>query len=219
MIDYGAVVFKNGEQMNHELFDDMLKAVGWVDRKRLLYEDCDRTWGYGVSDCSECPRAKWERRFFEDGMEYDVVIGDCRWNELPKGGGSLDGNYYAYIGDPHLTFAFYKTHFIVCVDGKVVDSVWGSQTAHYKWAWYSWRKEYCKPENEFWADGVKIHVNRIAGRVFHFSMDYNGDHYHVIYGYGIDPDMRVWNRVKVKYLGKTVAKKVDRLYRRIKGDV
>ena len=29
MIDYGAVVFKNGRQINHDMFMDMQEAVGW----------------------------------------------------------------------------------------------------------------------------------------------------------------------------------------------
>ena len=42
MIDYGAVVIKDGKVMNKNLlFWDMLDAVGWVDQRRIRHEDCD----------------------------------------------------------------------------------------------------------------------------------------------------------------------------------
>lgn len=39
MIDYGAIVFKNGKQVNHNMFMDMKEAVGWSD-ENLSGESC-----------------------------------------------------------------------------------------------------------------------------------------------------------------------------------
>ena len=42
MIDYGAVVIKNGKVINKNMFFmNMLEAVGWVDKRRIRHEDCD----------------------------------------------------------------------------------------------------------------------------------------------------------------------------------
>ena len=139
MIDYGAVVFKNGKRINHDMFMDMQEAVGWS--------------------------------------------------------GEPDGDYFVYVGDSHVTVCFYKTYFVVFLNGGKVDAVLPGD-------WRSIQREY---------DGAKVRVKRIADWVFHFSMKYNGDRYHVIYGYGIDPDKKVWDHVKVDYLGKNVSRKVDRL--------
>jgi hypothetical protein len=208
MIDYGAVVFKNGKQINHEFFDDMLVAVGWVDRKRKLYEDCDRVWGHGVSDCVDCPRAKREHRVMDDGYEYDMVVGDCRGNELPKGG-SIDGNYFAFAGDGDFTLAFYKTGVLVVIGKEPADHIWECGYRHYGDPdRRSYRAEY---------GGIRIRIKHVCKNVYHLSMVYKGDYYHVVYGGGIDPDMDVWNRVKVQYLGGRGAKAVDRLYKRIGG--
>lgn len=194
MIDYGAVVFKNGKQINHELFMDMEDAVGWVDYPRLRYEDCDHL-RLRKSACDECPRATRKHYSRPDLGEWDSVIADCRGAKIESIPGKLDGNFFAYIGDSHVTVCFYKRYFVVFLNGGKVDEVWPGD-------WRSIQREY---------DGAKVRVKRIADWVFHFSMKYNGDRYHVIYGYGIDPDKKVWDRVKVDYLGKNVSRKVDRL--------
>lgn len=199
-IDYGAVVFKNGAHVNSELFMDMQEAVGWVDVPRLKYEDCDCLYD-GRSDCGVCRRALYKYNNPPIPDVWDYAIADCRGKELGGYSEKLDGNYYAYIGDKHLTVCFYKTHFLVVVDGEKIDSVWEDK-------WRSLRKKY--------AD-VDVHVKEIGKRVFLFSMTYKGDHYNVVYGYGIDPNQRVWDRAKVDYLGKKLSRKVDRLYERFGG--
>ena len=162
-IDYGAVVFKNGQQINSELFMDMQEAVGWVDRKRIKYGDCDHLY-MGRSDCGDCPRAKYKYNNPPKPDVWDYAVADCRGNQIGGGASCLDGNYYAYVGDEHLTVCFYKTYFVVVVDSKVVDSVWED-------GWRSTRRQYV---------GVEVCAKMVAKRVFHFSMTYNGEHYHVV---------------------------------------
>ena len=66
MIDYGAVVIKDGKVMNKNLlFWDMLDAVGWVDQRRIRHEDCDVFTDpnplHARSNCEECNRAKLKK--------------------------------------------------------------------------------------------------------------------------------------------------------------
>lgn len=68
-------------------------------------------------------------------------------------------------------------------------------------------------------------------KTFHFTMDkgsfkikslgegiyicigsYNGDKYHMIFGYGIDNRKTEWNRIKYIYHGKKMVKKIDKIF-------
>ena len=157
-IDYGAVVFKNGKQVNFDLFGDMLKMVGWTDADQTPH---------------------------------------------------VDGNYFAYIGDEHLTVCFYKSRVLVLVDGEAAFEDWcgygGERSIRHEIG------------GSFGRVGVLTHARSVGLDVWHFHMMYKGDSYHVVFGYGIDPEKRVWDRVKVAYLGKRLSRKVDRLYKRFGG--
>ena len=211
MIDYGAVVFKNGKCVNKDqFFMDMEEAVGWVDQPRLRYDDCDHLF-CGRSSCHDCPRANYEVKDFGFGV-VNSFVSDCRGNSKFERG--LDGNHHAYIGDEHLTMCFYKKVATIVLDGKVVNAIWGSGDGK-----VSCRGRINEHEgvNGLLEWDVDYHIKYVGNGVYHFSMVYGGNSYHVIYGYGIDPDKKVWDRVKVEYLGKRVAKKVDRLYNRFGG--
>ena len=69
----------------------------------------------------------------------------------------------------------------------------------------------------FECGGVNIHMKEISDDVYHMSFQYKGDFYNIIYGCGIDSSPKIWHKVKVRYLGKKVARKVDNLYRRLLG--
>ena len=152
MIDYGAVVFKNGKRTNFEFFEDMLKSVGWEDD-------------------------------------------------------SINGNYFAYIGDDAFTLAFYKTGVHVLVNKEFADHVWECGYRH-------WGDPDRVSYRESYGD-VTFHIKHVCRNVYHLSMAYKGDYYHVVYGCGIDPDKSVWDKVKADYLGKSGAKKVDGLYKKL----
>lgn len=203
MIDYGAIVFKNGKFINkNEFFMDMEKAVGWVDVPNILYPDCDHTYDYDgrcSSDCGDCPRAQYEDRVFE-GEHYKKVTGDCRGNSLHHEN-QINGNYFAYIGNKKLTLAFYKCYFAICVDGKHVKHIWGTRDELN-------HDHMVLREN---INGIDIVIKKIAPTIYTLSVVIDGDHYHVIYGYGIDSSPRIWNKIKVRYIGKKYAKDVDKL--------
>lgn len=68
--------------------------------------------------------------------------------------------------------------------------------------------------------GLRIHIKSLDSknaRVFRFQTSFEGDRYTVYYGYGVDPDPKVWNRIKVLYLGKKLSAKLDRLIARSGG--
>ena len=204
MIDYGAVVIKDGVIINENMFFmDMKSAVGWTDRERIRYEDCDfaRDNGtYMVSNCPECPRALI-RVISDEYGSYKQFLSDCRGNTL--NGNHIDGNYYAYVGDENFTVAFYKTHAVFCIDKRQELKVWGTR--------YDGRQH---KSARFTVGNTPIHIKNLGDYVFVMKFSYNGSNYTVIYGYGIDPDMEVWNRCKISYLGKKISKKVDKIYER-----
>ena len=204
MIDYGAVVIKDGVIINENtFFMDMKSAVGWTDRERIRYEDCDFTrdnGSYIVSNCPECPRALI-RVISDEYGSYKQFLSDCRGNTL--NGNHIDGNYYAYVGDEHLTLAFYKTHVVFCVNKKSTFKVWGTRFDGRRHK--SARFDFC---------GVSINIKHLGDSVYVMKFSYNGSHYTVVYGYGIDPNMRVWDKIKVEYLGKRLARDVDKVYAR-----
>ena len=166
MLDYGAVVFKNGVQINKEqYFMNMNEAVGWDD--------------------------------------------DDNSNKLDKPN-KLAGNYFAYVGDSELTIAVYKYYCMVAENKNVTHEIWGTRRKANESTW-NYR---C---NRFSIGNTNFTLRSLAkhDKVLWLQFTYKGDYYNIIYGYGIDPDFNVWNRVKVSYLGKMLARKVDNVYRRI----
>ena len=213
MIDYGAVLFKNGKQVNHEMFMDMFDTVGWVDYPRRRYPDCDHVDEKGFSCCYDCSRTM-KKTYHDDELGYwESPYADCKgnqWSDTNK----IDGNFFVYVGDEHLTVATYKNGAVVIVDKKIVHEFWESEnyTPNYIFA-SLWKHLSSYAE----VDKVKFHLKAVdPGHVQWLHFTYNGNHYDIVYGYGIDPDMQVWDDVKNDYLGKKGARKVDNLYRRIR---
>lgn len=64
-------------------------------------------------------------------------------------------------------------------------------------------------------NGISIRVKTlIKYNVYTAEIFHRGDRYNIIFGYGIDNDINIWNRVKTIYLGKTGSRKVDNWLRR-----
>lgn len=210
MIDYGAVVIKNGKAINKNIFfTNMLASVGWTDRRRIRHADCnvfiDPDPLLAESNCAHCNRAKFRRYLEPRDGEQKELIADCHGEPLPDKTSCIDGNYYAYAGDPHFTVAFYKYSSVIYVDGRE--------------KWYLWRMDDKFGTNRkslrFSFGRVRIHLKEVSDRVYHMSFVHNGDTFHIIYGYGIDPYPKTWHRAKTRYLGKRTAKRIDNLYRRL----
>ena len=209
MIDYGAVVFKNGRKISNEMFMDMIEAVGWSDVSRKRYPECTHTDEDGWSVCDGCDKANY-RNYSDERGEWKAFYSDCHGERLCCSD-HIDGNFFAYIGDKHVTACFYKCSCVIYEDGAEVVHIWDCDGR------MSVRGEVGVRQDEHgWeiCDGV-YHIKRIGRGVYHFSMQYKGDSYHVLYGYGIDNNADVWKRVKIRYLGKKVSEKIDRLYKHL----
>lgn len=63
----------------------------------------------------------------------------------------------------------------------------------------------------------RFHIDEVCESVFRLRFNAENSHYTVIYGYGIDNDMKIWNKIKVRYLGKFRARAVDRAIQRALG--
>lgn len=211
MIDYGALVFKNGKLINqNEFFMDMEKSVGWVDIPYIKTPNCDcfRTFNDETySDCDNCPKAKFEMKTLEYDRKtetYRHTLSDCMGNSLNYPN-KLNGNYFAYIGNTNFTLAIYKNRIAICIDKKYVDEIWWNQDKNkinHKSFYYTY-------------NNITIHIKTILNGIYLLSVTINNAHYNVIYGYAIDPNLTVWNKIKVKYLGRKNAKKIDNLINKL----
>lgn len=116
------------------------------------------------------------------------------------------GNYFAYVGNKDITLAFYKRWLRVKLNqGKEICIE----------LWCNYNSQHNHMSHTYKLEDYKIHVKTVVKyKVFLCDVTIDGHHYHVIYGYGIDPNMIVWNNVKNIYLGKRDARKVDNLINR-----
>lgn len=138
-----------------------------------------------------------ENQFF---MEMQDSVG---WNDEGNQD-CLNGNYFAYVGDAEATVAFYKYY---CEFSYEFNNC---RTDYFAW----WKKE-CKNCCVANVDyrGMKIKFRKITdgASVTDAEIHYKDKIYHVIFGYGIDCNLKVWNEIKCRYVGVTNAKKIDNL--------
>ena len=198
MIDYGAILKKNGKIVNRdEFFMDMETAVGWTDYPHIKYEDCDYLNEDGYSDCWNCPRANCIVRKFEEEKEF---VSDCRG--VKPDSNHMEGNWFAYAGDTELVVGFYK-HMVM---------TWykGEQKIHWL------RLDYAGKYSIYIEVGdIKLHFKALSKKkdVYYSRFHYKGDLYEVVFGYGIDPTQPTWNRVKKDYCDKKTIKFVDKFWK------
>jgi hypothetical protein len=197
MIDYGAILKKNGKIVNrNRFFMNMETAVGWTDYPHVKYEDCDCIDGDGYSDCLNCPRAN--RKYYANEKDY-WLINDCRGIE--PNSNHMEGNWFAYAGDTEFVVGFYKQ--------MVMTWYKGEQKIH----WLRW--DYAgKYSINIEVGGTKLHFKALSNSksVYYGRFRYKGDLYEVVFGYGIDPDQSTWNRVKKTYCDKKTIKFIDKFW-------
>lgn len=210
MVDYGVVAIKNGKVINDGMFFmNMLTAVGWVDQKRIRHDDCDCFDDpdplLAKSNCYYCNKAQKEIVQYENCEDTDAkLIADCHGESFESVSNHIDGNYFAYVGDEHLTLAFYKQHCLIMADKVLQFEMWGIDNFLG-----------CRKSIHFEVAGVHFHLKHLDDRIYYMRFHYKGDNYHIIYGYGIDSSKDTWDNCKVRYLGKRAARKVDNLYARL----
>ena len=143
--------------------------------------------------------------FINDGlmfMDMEKSVG-CKID-------GMDEMYFVYAGDKEFIVAAYKMTLRVASNGELGPM------------WFTTRRDdegYLdkKVMHEYYK-GVHLTIKEVWHGVYHAKFTYKGDFYNIIYGHGIDPDFEVWGKVKVRYLGKKGAKKVDNLYKRLIND-
>lgn len=124
------------------------------------------------------------------GIDYGAVI-------FKNGKRYKEENLYPKIDE--LGICFYKC----CVENLTDDN-------DYYWFYGETADGREKFAEEVVFNGLKIKVKKICNSVFTATIFHNGDRYNILFGYGIDCNMRVWNKIKNIYLGKQNAKKVDK---------
>ena len=201
MIDYGAILKKNGKIQNRdEFFMDMETAVGWTDYPHIKYEDCDCLDENGYSDCWNCPRANCVVHKFEDGIEeWKDFVSDCRG--VKSDSNHMEGNWFAYAGDTEFVVGFYKQ--------QVMTWYKGEQKIH----WLRW--DYNNRYNVYLeVGGTKMKFKALSRykQAYYGRFHYKGDLYEVVFGYGIDPNQKTWNRVKHQYCDKKTIRFVDKFW-------
>ena len=210
MVDYGVVAIKNGKVINDGMFFmNMLTAVGWVDQKRIRHDDCDCFDDpdplLAKSNCYYCNKAQKEIVHYENCEDTDAkLIADCHGESFESVSNHIDWNYFAYVGDEHLTLAFYKQQCLIMADKVLQFEMWGIDNFLG-----------CRKSIHFEVAGVHFHLKHLDDRIYYMRFHYKGDNYHIIYGYGIDSSKDTWDNCKVRYLGKRAARKVDNLYARL----
>lgn len=197
MIDYGAILKKNGKIVNRdEFFMDMETAVGWTDYPHVKYEDCDCINENGYSDCENCPRANRE---YYTNINHYWLVSDCR--DIVPNSKHMEGNWFTYAGDTELVVGFYKQ--------QVMTWYKGEQKIH----WLRW--DYAgKYSINIEVGGAKLHFKALSENkdAYYGRFRYKGDLYEVVFGYGIDPTQSTWNRVKKDYCDKKTIKFVDKFW-------
>lgn len=218
MIDYGAIVKINGKIVNkNQFFMDMEQSVGWIDYPRIRYDDCDCINDNGCSECYECPRRKTNHHSSTELGEWDETLGDCRGNKLWIDG-KLDQNYFAYAGDENFTVAVYKTQAVFTnKDNTLYVHIWYgfySEELTDKSKWETDRMMVRKFDLAVKDEVVHIKIKRIAesDSQFYMTFRYKGKMYEVVYGYGIDSNKKVWDKVKTRYCTKKGIRFIDKFW-------
>ena len=200
MIDYGAILKKNGKIQNRdEFFMDMKKAVGWTDNPRIRYTDCNCIDEVGYSDCMNCPRAHFIQHSDPELGDWTSFDSDCRNNKLSIG--KMAGNWFAYAGDTEFVVGFYKQ--------MVMTWYKGEQKIHWlRWDYHNKYSVYLE------VGGTKMKFKALSRnkQAYYGRFRYKGDLYEIVFGYGIDPNQKTWNRVKYQYCDKKTIRFVDKFW-------
>ena len=147
----------------------------------------------------------------ETFMNMQNAVG---WTDVidKKSSETIDGNSFVYLGDEELTLAFYKTFIEIVVNKERYGEVWQLNFKKHEDRYK--QTNYDKRVLRLNIGQTNIKIKKLTDVVYHLSVKYKGNFYHVFYGYGIDTKEKIWNSCKAKYLGNKTARRVDNLYRR-----
>ena len=188
MIDYGAVVKKNGKIISN------VKGGLFQNFTNLKYI---------------------ENENYETIVDETIVSG-VNWEGKPIEF-SMAGNYFVLIGDEHFLIGFYKEHFEIAIDKHLCNDVpntydWFDK--HIKPLTFTINNEITitislaqKDHTEpCWHMGVYV-----------TKFTYNGDNYEVLFGYCVDPSIKYTfsNSNYYQHKRKNLFKKLGNKYLRV----
>lgn len=130
-------------------------------------------------------------------IDYGVVV-------FQNGKQLYGDRLYPDVRFGRLKIACYKARASISINGSNVLWLFGL------WQEQNIDSEYRKSAHFKIDGGYTVHVKEICPGVYRLKCSEDGQHLTIIYGYGIDPNWKVWNKIKVRYLGKYRAKIVDR---------
>lgn len=145
-------------------------------------------------------------------MDMQEAVG---WNDGNKPE-SVNGNFFVYAGDEHLTVAVFRRTMGVLLDRVTVEGYWMLADVLHDRSPNRYEDAIRKRATQFDVDGVHFHLEQIGTAQLWLKFSYGGNWYNIIYGYGIDPDEKVWSRVKDEYMDKKTWQKIDRIVAQIK---
>lgn len=94
----------------------------------------------------------------------------------------IDGNYFVYFGDEELCFCVYKFALSVIVNKQ-----------HIEYLGFDWEEN--KVVKYFNFNSASVKIKKITGGKIHAKIQYKGNRYEVIYGYGIDNNVNCFKRI------------------------
>ena len=162
MMDYGAVVKKNGKiisDVKGDLFQNFTNL-------KYVYQE-------------EYP--------YDILVDETIVSGkDWKGNSISY---SMAGDNFALIGDEHFLIGFYKTTFTIAIDKVVVDlpfSVYDWFDEHVKPITFKINNEISVKVSLVQKEHTEYGGSM---QVFLAQFEYKNDNYEVLFGYGIDPSL------------------------------
>lgn len=158
MLDYGAVVKKNGKIISTKMFENFSSLK--YEEKEIIKTD-------------------------EDGIEYpnfETLVDETIVQTLDGDEKSMAGNYFALIGDKDMLIGFYKDWFTLAIDKKVIDN-----TDYFTWVSSEHKRDFVKEYPVLGKINIKRLDKRIDYcNVLVASFTYKSDKYEVMFGYGVD---------------------------------
>lgn len=126
------------------------------------------------------------------GFEIKSIPYQYEWDgKIHDSEHHIEGNYFVYFGDEEVLFCVYKNVLQVVVNKQVVHHVA-----------FSYEQEYKQVLVDQFENTPVIRVKRICGSdKLHLKVQYKGNNYEVIYGYGIDNRIYSYNQAKKKQRG------------------
>ena len=73
------------------------------------------------------------------------------------------------------------------------------------------QRRFCALSNYHVGEIYDFHLKHLGHNVNVLRFSVCGDNYTVVYGFGIDDNKRIWNKIKADWLGKRLSRKIDRI--------